>query len=42
MIREASVCTDELAPWVGAHLEMTMAWAWWPIMPVMKSMSALV
>ena len=42
MIRAASVRTEGLAPCVGAQLDITMAWAWWPIMWDMKSTSAWV
>ena len=33
---------DELAPCVGASFAITMAWAWWWIMPDMKLTSASV
>ena len=36
MIRAHSVRTDGLAPWVGAQPAMTIACAWWPIMPDMN------
>ena len=42
MIRSASRRTEALAPWVGAQPAITMAWAWWPIMPDMKCTSASV
>jgi hypothetical protein len=42
MIREASVRTDGLAPWVGAQAAITRACAWWPIMSDMKRTSASV
>ena len=34
MIRSAEARTDGLAPCVGAQPAITMAWAWWPIIPV--------
>src|SRR5258706_123427 len=42
MMRAQSVWTEELAPCVGHQRAMTMACAWWLIIPVMKSISALV
>ncbi len=40
MIRAASVWTAGLAPFSGASRDMTSAWAWCGIMPVMKATSA--
>src|SRR5689334_24287873 len=42
MIRAHRVWIDGLAPWLGAQPAITMACAWWPIMPVMNLASAAV
>src|SRR5258708_40037178 len=42
MIRAASVRTDGLASWEGAHPAITIACAWCPIMWNMKETSAAV
>src|SRR6478609_6633507 len=42
MIRAARMRTDGPAPCEGAQPAITMAWAWWAIMPVMKATSAAV
>ena len=42
MMRSQSVRSGALAPCVGAHLAMTMACAWWLIIPCMKYTSASV
>src|SRR2546427_406625 len=41
MMRAASVRTDGLAPWEGAHPAITIACAWCPIMWYMKETSEI-
>ena len=40
MMRAARVWICGLAPWVGAIRDITIAWAWWPIMSVTNAASA--
>src|SRR5262245_15600378 len=40
MIRSHRILSDALASCEGHHFAITMACAWWSIMPVMKSTSA--
>jgi hypothetical protein len=42
MILDARVWTEGLAPCVGAQRDITMAWAWCPIIDDMKRTSAAV